>query len=309
MKHPDRHVLSHALGFRLAFALVCGAFVAPACAAQTSADGGADTVQVAPECTAAYVGLCQCPSGADGVRVCHADGFFGPCACVAGAGSCESDCSGRQCGLDPKCGASCGTCGDSETCEGAKCVPKTGKVAVAVFCNGVTSGGQPLELRLRVGDAAFKTYSGTCAECANTPAGSAVAVVLEDVATGMQLDSTKVELSHAEHVLFAASTDGVDFDIVLQRAGPGQSCGSLEAEWLKGGAQTDADCSQCVADKCGDELAACQKSNECMDLYSCRQKCAGVSKCLTGCEDQHPGGVAPLLKMSKCALSKCVACN
>jgi hypothetical protein len=38
------------------------------------------------------------------------------------SGGCEQDCTGLECGLDPICGASCGSCGVGEDCIGGSCV-------------------------------------------------------------------------------------------------------------------------------------------------------------------------------------------
>lgn len=56
---------------------------------------------------------CTCTDGASGLHTCKADGSgFDACAC-----SCQADCSGRACGLDPVCNQSCGTCGNDEACS------------------------------------------------------------------------------------------------------------------------------------------------------------------------------------------------
>jgi hypothetical protein len=38
--------------------------------------------------------------------------------------ACVPDCEGRTCGVDPRCGASCGDCAEGTRCEGAQCVPE-----------------------------------------------------------------------------------------------------------------------------------------------------------------------------------------
>jgi len=39
-----------------------------------------------------------------------------------GDGDCTPDCTGRECGSDPDCGISCGTCADDKTCSDGLCV-------------------------------------------------------------------------------------------------------------------------------------------------------------------------------------------
>ena len=56
---------------------------------------------------------CDCPGGVKGVQVCLNDGSgWGECDCP-----CDKDCTGRDCGPDPECGESCGTCGTNQTCS------------------------------------------------------------------------------------------------------------------------------------------------------------------------------------------------
>jgi len=53
--------------------------------------------------------------------------------------ACLPDCEGRSCGVDPRCGLSCGDCADDERCEAAQCVaepPPAGATA------GASSGPQ-----------------------------------------------------------------------------------------------------------------------------------------------------------------------
>ena len=42
-------------------------------------------------------------------------------ACGGTDVTCEQDCSDRECGLDPVCGESCGSCGDFATCREGLC--------------------------------------------------------------------------------------------------------------------------------------------------------------------------------------------
>ena len=56
---------------------------------------------------------CACPNDVTGYQTCLADGSgWGDCLC-----ECEKDCTGRECGDDPICGESCGTCTDNSTCS------------------------------------------------------------------------------------------------------------------------------------------------------------------------------------------------
>jgi hypothetical protein len=49
---------------------------------------------------------------------------FEACSGVTwGGGACVPQCGQRECGPDPNCGASCGTCGAGEACQAGRCVP------------------------------------------------------------------------------------------------------------------------------------------------------------------------------------------
>lgn len=54
---------------------------------------------------------------------------------VSGGDECIPDCDQRTCGVDPRCGTSCGTCSDDEICEAAQCVS-------SAPIGGENSGGQ-----------------------------------------------------------------------------------------------------------------------------------------------------------------------
>ena len=61
-------------------------------------------------------------------------GAFGGCSCgicpddyncinfTCEKTDCQSNCSGRECGPDPNCGQSCGTCGSNESCKNGQCI-------------------------------------------------------------------------------------------------------------------------------------------------------------------------------------------
>lgn len=49
---------------------------------------------------------------------------------------CIPDCTGLDCGPDPACGISCGTCGDGQTCQAGECVGET----CVPDCTGVVCG-------------------------------------------------------------------------------------------------------------------------------------------------------------------------
>ncbi len=56
---------------------------------------------------------CSCAGGVTGYQTCKDDGSgWGDCVCP-----CVKDCTGLECGEDPLCGESCGTCGANSTCN------------------------------------------------------------------------------------------------------------------------------------------------------------------------------------------------
>ncbi len=64
--------------------------------------------------------------------------------------SCTPDCSGRECGPDPNCNQSCGTCGTGEQCNASgQCVPES----CTPDCSGLECGPDPV----------CGTSCGTCA--------------------------------------------------------------------------------------------------------------------------------------------------
>jgi hypothetical protein len=88
---------------------------------------------------------------------------------VVSAEECVPDCAGRECGLDPVCGTSCGACGTGESCDDAigvceqVCVPD---------CSGRECGLDPV----------CGTSCGSCgsgSEC-DAEAGQCVAVCIPD---------------------------------------------------------------------------------------------------------------------------------
>lgn len=108
-------------------------------------DGGSGT----DDCHPGDLRLCQCPDGSESRRLCDASGRYGPCRCDGeadgggegegeadadvgaegegegeGEGECVPDCTGRDCGADPVCGVSCGTCtfSDRECSAEGRCI-------------------------------------------------------------------------------------------------------------------------------------------------------------------------------------------
>jgi len=66
-----------------------------------------------PVCEAGRQLECSCPGSVTGYQTCNDDGSgWGECNC-----SCVKNCTGRECGEDPVCGESCGTCGLNSTCS------------------------------------------------------------------------------------------------------------------------------------------------------------------------------------------------
>ncbi|MGM0578336.1 MAG: hypothetical protein ACQEXJ_21610 [Myxococcota bacterium] len=57
-----------------------------------------------------------------------------------GPGPCQPDCSGRECGLDPMCGESCGACSDDRTCKQGQCLAD----ACTADCSGRECGLDPI---------------------------------------------------------------------------------------------------------------------------------------------------------------------
>ena len=76
--------------------LVLVAVVVAACFAIHCEGGGDKECTVDTDCQAGWV----CTPG-------------GKCV----ESSCTKDCAGRECGPDPECGESCGTCGQNQTCN------------------------------------------------------------------------------------------------------------------------------------------------------------------------------------------------
>ena len=60
------------------------------------------------------------------------------------APSCVPECEGRACGLDPRCGASCGSCAEGERCEAALCVPEESPTPAGAdsLSGGVSAGAE-----------------------------------------------------------------------------------------------------------------------------------------------------------------------
>ena len=120
-------------------------------------------------------GTCACAPDCTG-RVCGTDGCGGSCGacdpgagevCVEATGQCEQctpECTGKECGLDSLCGASCGTCGASETCDAAgqcQCAPAcAGKACGDDGCGGTC------------GSCGATEYCDGTSHCVAVPAGS-----------------------------------------------------------------------------------------------------------------------------------------
>ncbi len=83
--------------------------------------------------------------------------------CEQAGGNCplDRDCSSLECGRDPVCGESCGTCGDGETCQAGACV--SGECVAN--CSGLECGPDP-----ECGDSC-----GTCEDGKNCDGGTCVA--------------------------------------------------------------------------------------------------------------------------------------
>ena len=76
--------------------------------------------------------------------------------------SCVSDCTGLECGADPVCGQSCGTCDDGYTCQSGECVED----ACVPACGTAVCGMDPVCGTLSCGtcDDGYHCQSGQCLE-------------------------------------------------------------------------------------------------------------------------------------------------
>ena len=101
---------------------------------------GGGTKDLTDDCIPGDVLACRCPRGAQGVRVCLETGQMSDCRCddsnpdgpradagpsvviiAEEPGPCLPNCSQQECGPDPVCGVSCGTCPDG-VCVSGMCL-------------------------------------------------------------------------------------------------------------------------------------------------------------------------------------------
>ena len=92
--------------------------------------------------------------------------------CVDPGTGCVSDCTGLECGADPVCGQSCGTCDDGYSCQDGDCV----KDSCVSDCTGLECGADPVcGQSCGTCDDGYTCQSGECVEDACVPAcGTAV---------------------------------------------------------------------------------------------------------------------------------------
>ncbi len=65
--------------------------------------------------------------------------------------------------------------------------------------------------------------------------------------------------------------------------------------------------SQCATDYCAAEVATCQASQDCVDLYACVSLCPNQT-CSDGCHQLYPNGVTDLYAVSNCAACGSMTC-
>ena len=77
---------------------------------------------------------------------------------------CIPDCEERSCGVDPRCGISCGTCGDDQECQSAQCVPKVSDDGPSAG-GSEAEGGNSLNAGMDESNNCTETCEGESAEC------------------------------------------------------------------------------------------------------------------------------------------------
>ncbi len=97
-----------------------------------------------------------------------------------GCDSCSSDCSGQECGPDPVCGESCGTCSGGESCQSGQCVQGGPTCPADMNCSNLECGPDPV-----CGESCGQCPAGqTCEEAQCSPT-----VRFQDVGDGSILDA------------------------------------------------------------------------------------------------------------------------
>ncbi len=296
--------------------------------------GGGDS---GAACVVGASAACTCSNGQSGAQTCGADNTFGQCACSStggvgpgaggggGASSCVQACDGRQCGPDPKCGLSCGTCGGSATCQVGMCVlPGGGSAvgsgtAVATFCHSLTAGDDAITLRVRIGGVALDAKTWSCSSCLAVPAGTDIDYEFVRVDTGDVFEEGSIDLEAGKsYFLEGDVVDGYPtFDGFTLKSE--YTCSEVRTDWLDqqsgsgsggggGGGGSDQSCGTCMQNYCPSQYQACGQNNQCVALLECVGDCSSDG-CVSSCVSSHPGGVDDLVDLIDCMDQSCGSCG
>ncbi len=91
--------------------------------------------------------LIQCSAGGDEwVELHHCEGGCQNGVCIRVGANCpeDQDCTGLECGPDPVCGESCGSCGDDQSCDDGVCVQVGANCPEDQDCTGLECGPDPV---------------------------------------------------------------------------------------------------------------------------------------------------------------------
>lgn len=239
------------------------------------------------------------------------DGCGGSIDCgTCGSGSCDQgscvsctpDCSGRQCGLDPNCGISCGSCNNGQDCVGGYCQDEN------LLCADYTSQGRLQTCSQETpctGD--FSCLGGgiylsaQCLDdrpCASSPTakccgqnefcGTTSAIF---IGAGDLFCCTPGEVMQSNGIIQSTCVD----------AGASIACsndGDCPTAWNRGRCKTtlsQPQCVECLSDNdCGSSTPACDlATNTCracnsdLDCSSGAPACNAEKNCVECTGDQH----------------------